>query len=129
MPLKGNRYVYVCRDAPCIAAIGGARCPLRFPLLEARDFSRVRLHRQLKSGAKYICASAFGGEKMQCTSTRQFERQELCSPKPSEASGVCKLLVRTERRSSSALNAAHDDKQSISLMYESGCSVNCNDID
>ena len=26
----------------------------------------------------------------------------------------------TERRSSSALNAAHDDKQSISLMYNSG---------
>jgi hypothetical protein len=52
---------------------------------------------------------------MQCTSTRQFERQEPGSPKTSEASGVCKLLVRTERRSSSALNAAHDDKQSISL--------------
>ena len=76
--------------------------------------------------AKYICASAFGGEKMQCTSTRQFERQELCSPKPSVASGVCKLLVRTERRSSSALNAAHDDKQSISLMYASGCLLNSN---
>jgi hypothetical protein len=53
MPLKGNRYVYVCRDAPCIAAIGGARCPLRFPLLEARDFSRVRLHEELVSDYKY----------------------------------------------------------------------------
>ena len=60
---------------------------------------------------------------MQCTSTRQFERKELCSPK---RSGVCKLLVRTERRSSSALNAAHDDKQSISLMYNPGCLLNCN---